>query len=89
MELLIQLGAKISFCDPHIPRLPKMRHFDVPDLSSEVPTEEYLSSLDCTLIATDHSAFDWEAIVRQSKLVIDTRNATKNVTIDREKIWKA
>ena len=89
MEILMERGANVSYCDPHVPSLPKMRHFDLPDLSSEVPTEEYLSSLDCTLIATDHSAFDWEAIVRQSKLVIDTRNATKNVTIDREKIWKA
>ena len=89
IELLSQLGAKISYCDPHIPELPRMRHFDVPDLSSEVANEAYLSSLDCTLIATDHSAFDWEAIVRYSNLVVDTRNATKDVTSGREKIWKA
>jgi len=41
------------------------------------------------LIATDHTAFDYEAIVRHAPLVIDTRNATKNVTQAREKIRKA
>ena len=65
-----------------------MRHFDVPDLSSEALTQEYLESLDCTLIATDHTAFDYNLIVKHSKLVVDTRNATKNVTENREVIFR-
>ena len=89
MELLIERGAEISYCDPHIPTLPNMRHFDVPPLSSQEPTAEYYQSLDCTLIATDHSAFDYDAMVQHSQLVVDTRNATKQVTAGREKIWKA
>jgi UDP-N-acetyl-D-glucosamine dehydrogenase len=89
MELLMERGAKLSYCDPHIPRLPKMRHFNVPALESQTLTPEYLKSLDCVLIATDHSAFDWNEIVRCSKLVIDTRNATSQVAEGREKIWKA
>ena len=83
------MGADISFSDPHIPILPKMRHFDVPKMESQDLNEQYLSGLDCTLIATDHTAFDWSSIVRHSQLVIDTRNATVEVTEDREKIWKA
>ena len=89
MELLSELGAELSYSDPHIPHLPKMRHFDVPELSSQDLTEAYLSGLDCALIATDHTAFDWELIVKHSPLVLDTRNATKHVTDGREKIWKA
>lgn len=89
MELLIERGAEISYSDPHIPKLPEMRHFHVPKLTSQIANEEYLRQLDCALIATDHSAFDWDAIVRYSKLVVDTRNATRDVAEGREKIWKA
>jgi UDP-N-acetyl-D-glucosamine dehydrogenase len=89
MELLQQRGAVISYNDPHIDTLPAMRHYDVPRLASEPLTSEYLSSLDCVLIATDHSAYDWEFIVRYARLVVDTRNATQNVSLGREKITKA
>jgi len=89
MELLAERGADLSYCDPHIPKLPKMRHFDVPELSHNEPTEDYVSSLDCVLIATDHTAFQWDEIVKNAKLVIDTRNAAKDVTQGREKIHMA
>jgi UDP-N-acetyl-D-glucosamine dehydrogenase len=89
MELLGRQGAVISYCDPHIPTLPAMRHFDVPKLKSEKLTPEYLASLDCTLIATDHSAFDWEMVVRHSRLVVDTRNATHAVAPGAKHVWKA
>ncbi len=89
MELYQAAGAVLSYNDPHIPTLPSMRHYDVPRLASEPLTPEYLASLDCVVIATDHSAYDWDFIVRYAPLVIDTRNATKNVTAARKKIWKA
>jgi UDP-N-acetyl-D-glucosamine dehydrogenase len=89
MELLQASGAIISYNDPHIPILPAMRHFDVPRLASETMTPEYLASLDCVLIATDHSAYDYDFIVRYAPLVVDTRNATKDVKHARGKIWKA
>ena len=89
MELLAERGAELSYCDPHIPTLPKMRSFDVPELVHQEPTKEYLNSLDCVLIATDHIAFDWEQIVPHAKLVVDTRNATINVVDGQEKIYKA
>jgi UDP-N-acetyl-D-glucosamine dehydrogenase len=89
MELLQQRGAVLSYNDPHVPVLPTMRHFDVPRLASEPLTPEYLSSQDCVLIATDHSAYDWDFIVRYSPLVIDTRNAAKNVVSGRHKVHKA
>ena len=88
MQLLQERAAIISYSDPHIPVLPPKRDYDFPRLASEDLTSDYLSGLDCVLIATDHSAFDWEFVVQHSKLVIDTRNATKEVK-DRSKIWKA
>jgi len=89
MELLLERGADLSYNDPHIPSLPNMRHFDVPPMDSNELTSAYLESLDCVLIATDHTAYDYDMIVKHASLVIDTRNATVNVKSGREKIRKA
>jgi len=89
MELLEAGGAILSYNDPHVPRLPEMRHHHVADMTSTELTPEFLASQDCVLIATDHSAYDCDFIVRHAPLVVDTRNATRNVTEGREKIRKA
>jgi UDP-N-acetyl-D-glucosamine dehydrogenase len=88
-ELLAERGAVLTYSDPHIPLLPKMRQHQVPDLKSQDLTPAFLASQDLLLIATDHTAFDYAAIVQHGKLVVDTRNATKNVKEGREKIKKA
>lgn len=88
IELLASRGAIISYADPHIPSLPEMRNFDVPALTSNELTPEFLDSLDCALIATDHSRFDYEMIVKHSSLVVDTRNATKDLK-STGNVWKA
>ncbi|MCO6459421.1 MAG: nucleotide sugar dehydrogenase [Pirellulaceae bacterium] len=89
MELLLQRGAVLTYNDPHVPRLPRMRHHDVPDLASEPLTAEYLGEQDCVLIVTDHSAYDYDFIVRHARLVVDTRHATGRVTSGREKVVQA
>ena len=89
MDLLRQRGADLTYNDPHIPKLPKMRHHDVPALESRELTPEFLARQDCVLISTDHSAYDYAFIVQHARMVLDTRNATKNVTQGREKIRKA
>jgi UDP-N-acetyl-D-glucosamine dehydrogenase len=90
MELLLAGGAILTYNDPHIPVLPKMRHYrHLPAMTSTPLTPEFLAGLDCVLIATDHSAYDYDLIVRNAPLIIDTRNATKNVTLFRDKICKA
>lgn len=89
MEMLLAKGAEVSYNDPHIPILPRMRHYDVPPMTSQDLTPEFLASRDCVLIATDHSAYDYDYIVRHSPLIVDTRNAARNVQEGREKIWKA
>ncbi len=89
IDLLRAGHAELTYNDPHVPKLPKMRHHDVPAMKSEPLTENFLAAQDCVIIATDHSAYDYDFIVRHSPLVIDTRNATKNVREGREKIRKA
>lgn len=89
LDLLMERGVDFTYNDPHIPKLPKMRHHDVPAMESQELTPEYLAAQDCVLIATDHSAYDYDFIVKHSQMVLDTRNATKNVTEGREKIFKA
>jgi UDP-N-acetyl-D-glucosamine dehydrogenase len=90
MTLLLRGGAVLSYNDPHVPSLPRMRHYpDLPAMTSQALTPEYLAGQDCVLIATDHSAYDHDFIVKHSKFVLDTRNATKNVVQGREKIRKA
>jgi len=90
MKLLLARGAELSYSDPHIPVLPKMRHYaDLPAMRSDELTPAYLAAQDCVLIATDHSAFDFDFIVEHSKMVLDTRNATRHVSRGREKIRKA
>ena len=89
MDLLSAGGAVLSYNDPHVPTLPRMRHHDTPEMNSTALTPEFLAEQDCVLIATDHSAYDYESIVQHARLVVDTRNATKNVAAGREKIWKA
>jgi UDP-N-acetyl-D-glucosamine dehydrogenase len=89
MEKLLAAHASLSYNDPHVPHLPKMRHHDLPAMDSQELTPALLAAQDCVLIATDHTAYDYDLIVKHAKLVIDTRNATKKVREGRDKIRKA
>jgi UDP-N-acetyl-D-glucosamine dehydrogenase len=89
MDLLVRKGAQVSYNDPHIPELPRMRHYPHLRMTSRELSPEFLSAQDCILIVTDHSAYDYQSIVRHSRLVVDTRNATRNVAECREKIVRA
>jgi UDP-N-acetyl-D-glucosamine dehydrogenase len=66
--------------------LHKMRHYDFSHKRSVDLSPASLASYDCVLIATDHTSYDYEAIVRDAKLVVDSRNATRRVKLGREKI---
>ena len=48
-------------------------------MASRELTAEYLASRDCVLIVTDHSAYDWDCIAQHAPLIVDTRNATRDV----------
>lgn len=87
IHILQSRGARVDYNDPHFPRLQKSREYDYSQLRS-VPLER-IRQYDCVLIVTDHSAYDYDRIVREAQLVVDTRNATRNVTHHREKIVPA
>jgi len=89
MQLLGEAGAVVSYHDPHIPALKKLRHYDFSQLASQELTAEFLAGLDCVLVATDHSTVDYDFVVQHAPLVVDTRNATREVAEGREKIRKA
>jgi UDP-N-acetyl-D-glucosamine dehydrogenase len=72
MELLSAKGAEINYSDPHVPVFPKMRKYHF-DLKSAEITEKSIASYDLVLIATNHDAFDYELIRKNSKLIVDTR----------------
>jgi len=73
LELLIKRGAQVSYSDPWVATLQHGTHtFD------SVKEETALKGKpDCVVICTDHSAFDYDAIVRNAALVVDSRNALK------------
>jgi UDP-N-acetyl-D-glucosamine dehydrogenase len=74
MELLKQRGAEVSYNDPHVDTLPAMRHHSI-RLTSQPLTADYLTGLDCVLVITDHTKYDFEFILKHARLVVDTRNA--------------
>ncbi len=88
IHLLWKHGAKVDYNDPHIPRTHKGREHDL-RMKSVPLTAAQLKKYDAVLISTDHSSYDYNMIVRNSKLVLDTRNATVGVRQGRGKIVKA
>ncbi|MFP4353737.1 MAG: nucleotide sugar dehydrogenase [Phycisphaerae bacterium] len=88
IELLKEHGAKVDYNDPHVPRTHKMREYNL-KMSSKKLTAENLADYDAVLISTDHTRYDYQFICDNAKLVIDTRNATKDVKGNKKKIVKA
>jgi UDP-N-acetyl-D-glucosamine dehydrogenase len=76
IELLRDKGAVVSYNDPYLPSCGCGRHYDLNMTST--PLED-LWRYDAVVIVTDHSSYDYKAIVSESQLVIDTRNATKGI----------
>lgn len=87
IELLRKEGANITYHDPFIPVIEPHGGSTV-HMESVPLTGEALSGADCVLILTDHSSVDYEFVVENARVVVDTRNATKNVENNREKIAK-
>ena len=76
IELLQKEGAEVSYNDPYFPEVGRGRKYD---LQMKCSPLDNLGQFDCVLIVTDHSDYDYERIVRESKLVVDTRNATRGI----------
>jgi UDP-N-acetyl-D-glucosamine dehydrogenase len=78
MAVLHQKGARISYHDPYVPALAARDWPGAVDLKSVALTPAAIEAADCVVIISDHRAFDYEAIARQARLVVDTRNAIKS-----------
>jgi UDP-N-acetyl-D-glucosamine dehydrogenase len=76
IELLKNSGATVSYNDPYFPSVGKGRHYD---LQMRCAPLENLGQYDCVLVVTDHSSYDFQRIVAESQLVVDTRNATAGI----------
>ena len=88
MQLLMEKGAEVSYNDPWIPKLKPTRKYRF--TMQSVPVEpEVLAQMDAVIIVTDHSAYDMDQIVKHARLVIDTRNATREIDDMRDKIMMA
>jgi UDP-N-acetyl-D-glucosamine dehydrogenase len=68
IHLLNRRGAKVSYSDPFVPKL----RFEGLELQSD---DTALGLADCVLIVTDHTEFDYNAVVNEANMIVDTRNA--------------
>lgn len=76
IEKLREQGAQVEYNDPYFPTVGRGRHYN---LNMKCASLDDLGQYDCVLIVTEHSDYDYERIVRESQLVVDTRNATKGI----------
>ena len=86
MDLLSKNGAGVDYNDPHIPEIMSVREYKQFVGKKSVPLKN-LNQYDLTVILTDHNTYDFESIVEESNMVVDTRNACSK--IKSEKIIKA
>jgi UDP-N-acetyl-D-glucosamine dehydrogenase len=86
IEQLTLRGAKVDYNDPHFAEIHKLRHYNFEGMKSSPIDGKSLASYDCVLIATDHTTYDYPAIVESAQLVVDTRNATRRIARNRSKI---
>jgi len=71
--LLEKRGAQITYSDPHVPVL------KLDGLNLQASPETEAAAADCVVIVTDHTAFDYAALVKRASLIVDTRNALKGI----------
>ena len=78
IEQLVEHGAKVSYHDPFVPHI----EFESIKLKSKPLNKTTVSAHDMAVIITDHSSVDYGLLVKQAKLILDTRNCIKNVQSD-------
>ena len=85
MEHVAKKGAHVMYHDPYIPEvIDEHGHL----WKGVQLTDEIISSADCVVFTTNHSCFDVDRIVEKAQLVVDTRNAVKQVHIEDGKVFK-
>jgi len=83
IDILARDGADVTYHDPFVPSF-QDEHGKV---RQSIPlTAKALADADCVLITTDHTQTDWDFVVQHAQVIVDTRNATKNVSSRRDHI---
>jgi UDP-N-acetyl-D-glucosamine dehydrogenase len=77
MGVLAQKGARLSYSDPFVPKLPASAWHGSEDLQSIELNAQTLNNVDCVAILTDHRGVNYDAVVASAPLIVDTRNAIK------------
>lgn len=88
MDELLEMGAEVDYNDPYVSSIGETRQTHRRPVSIEL-TEDDLKRYDCAVVITDHSCYDYQWIVDNSDLVIDTRNACSGIERGKEKVVKA
>ena len=88
IEIYREKGAQVDYYDPYVLKLPKTRKYQYNMVSIDL-TKESISKYDLVVLSTDHEAFNYEMIARNSKLIIDTRNIFEKKNIVSKNIYKA
>ena len=78
IDLLMKRGARVSYADPHVPRIGKLRDYEF-NLQSEKLTGALLERNDLVIICTDHDKFDYALIAEKSALIVDTRGVLRSL----------
>ena len=82
--LLKNKGADVVYHDPYVPSL---RLDDNTQLTTETYSDALLDEADCVVIITNHSDYDWAHVVAHSKVLVDTRHASKDVPGGGRRVW--
>ena len=88
IEIYREKGAQVDYYDPYVLKLPKTRKYQYNMVSIDL-TKESISKYDLVVLSTDHEAFNYEMIARNSKLIIDTRNVFEKKNLVSKNIYKA
>jgi UDP-N-acetyl-D-glucosamine dehydrogenase len=76
MRLLAERGAEVGYADPYVPEL----ELGGRKLAATALTPEALAECDCAVVVTDHRAFDYHLVARSARLIVDVRNALRDIT---------
>ena len=89
-ELLAEKGAKVDYHDPHVPSIRPTREYPkFAGIKSKALTPAAIAKYDCVLISTDHAKVDYALVLKNAKLVVDTRNALAGVRASKKNVIKA
>ena len=84
IALLQKKGASVSYHDPYIPKI--QHHTDGWEMSSTPDLMQAVAEADCVIVVTNHTVYDYAAILEKAHLIFDTRNAYGKIARDDRRV---